>query len=304
MRASDFFLSVGLLALLVGLSPAVSFDGSRTPENATVSVPLSEAPSSPEMDAIGGATPLAPVPLGPMNLPPRPVVPAKPIEAFRSGTQALRQGRTDQAVLELEYAAEQGVPGAIWKLGRMYADGEGVTMNKARAFAYFRRLTTAYADDSAGTSDATYVAKAFIALGHYYADGIPGTVKADLGRAREMFEYAASYYGDPEAQYYLGRSYLWAKGNQKNAVLAAKWLHLSAEKGDARAQALLGNMLFKGEEVPRQPARGLFWLILAKDGAGPEESWITDMYTSALARAGENDRTQAYKYLENWLKRR
>jgi TPR repeat protein len=304
MRWSDLGLSIGLLALAVGLSPAVSFDGSRTPEGATVSVPLADSPSNPEMNALGNATPLAPVPLGPMNLPPRPVVPAKPIEAFRSGTQALRQGRTDQAVVELEYAAEQGVPGAIWKLGRMYADGDGVAVNKARAFTYFRRLTTAYAEDSAGTPDATYVAKAFVALGHYYADGIPGSVKADLNHAREMFEYAASYFGDAEAQYYLGRSYLLAKGSQKNPVLAAKWLRLSAEKGDARAQALLGNMLFKGEEVSRQSALGLFWLILAKDGAGAEETWITDMYTSALARADESERTQAYKYLERWLKKR
>ncbi|HEY4855376.1 MAG TPA: tetratricopeptide repeat protein [Xanthobacteraceae bacterium] len=304
MRWSDLALSIGLLGLAVGLSPAVSFDGSRTPEGAAVSVPLSENPSSPEMNALGGATPLAPVPLSPMNLPPRPVVPGKPIEAFRSGTHALRQGRTDQAVVELEYAAEQGVPGAIWKLGRMYADGDGVAMNKARAFGYFRRLTTAYAEDSAGTPDATYVAKGFIALGHYYADGIPGSVKPDLNHAREMFEYAASYFGDAEAQYDLGRSYLLAKGSQKNPVLAAKWLRLSAEKGDARAQALLGNMLFKGEEVSRQAAWGLFWLILAKDGAGSEETWITDMYTSALARADENERTQAYKYLERWLKRR
>jgi len=26
----------------------------------------------------------------------------------------------------LEYAAEKGVPGAMWKLGRMYADGEAL----------------------------------------------------------------------------------------------------------------------------------------------------------------------------------
>ena len=31
-------------------------------------------------------------------------------------------------------------------------------------------------------------------------------------------------------------------------------------------------MLFKGDEVSRQAARGLFWLIVAKDGAGPDES--------------------------------
>ena len=58
---------------------------------------------------------------------------------LRSGTQALRQGKTDQAVAELEYAAEQGLPGAIWKLGRMYADGDGVKMDKARAYMKERK---------------------------------------------------------------------------------------------------------------------------------------------------------------------
>ena len=63
-------------------------------------------------------------------------------------------------------------------------------------------------------------------------------------------------------------------------------------------------MLFKGEQVSRQAARGLFWLIVAKDSAGPEEGWITDMYASAVAQANDNERALAHKYLEDWLKRR
>jgi TPR repeat protein len=231
-------------------------------------------------------------------------MPATPLEAFRSGTQALRQGKTDQAVMDLEYAAEQGVPGAIWKLGRMYADGDGVQMSKARAYDYFRRLTSIHADDSSGTPNARFLANAFVTLGQYYLDGIPGTLKADPNVAREMFRYAASYFGDPEAQYYLGRLYLFGKGAPKDAITAARWLVLSAKKGDHRAQALLGGMLFKGEEVSRQAALGLFWLIIAKDGAGPDESWITDMYATAVAQANDNDRALAHKYLEDWLKNR
>ena len=69
-------------------------------------------------------------------------------------------------------------------------------------------------------------------------------------------------------------------------------------------QALLGSMLFKGEEVSRQAALGLFWLIVAKDAAKPDETWITDMYTSALAQANETERAVAHKYLEDWLKNR
>ena len=93
-------------------------------------MPLPDTSPSPAAGspALGGATPLAAVPgappIAPLTLPPRTVMPPSPQEAFRSGTQLLRQGKTEQAIMELEFAAEQGVPGAIWKLGRMYADGD------------------------------------------------------------------------------------------------------------------------------------------------------------------------------------
>jgi uncharacterized protein len=310
MRTSDLVLGISLLGLAFGLSPAISFDGTRTPESSPVTVPMSTpgaatlAPAS--NNALGSATPLAAVPVTPLGVPSsRPLaVPPSPIESFRSGTQLLRQGKTEQAVMELEYAAEQGVPGAIWKLGRMYADGDSVHMNKARAYEYFRRLTTMHAADSSGTPNARFLANAFVTLGLYYLEGIPGTLKPDANVAREMFHYAASYFADPEAQYYLARLYLLGNGTPKDAITAGRWLQLSAEKGDHRAQALLGGMLFKGDQLSRQAARGLFWLIVAKDGAGPDEAWITDMYSNALAQANDNERALARKYLEDWLKRR
>jgi exopolysaccharide production negative regulator len=307
MRISNLLASIALLGIAVGLSPAISFDGARAPEGTTV--PLPDGTPSPAAGTPSNATPLVAVPgapqqVAPLTLPPRSAMPPTPLEAFRSGTQALREGKTEQAVMQLEYAAEQGVPGAIWKLGRMYADGDGVKMNKARAYEYFRRLTTMHGDDSAGTPNARYLANAFVTLGLYHQDGIPGTLKADPNVAREMFRYAAAYYADPEAQYHLGRLYLLGKGASKDAIQAARWLRLSANKGDHRAQALLGGMLFKGEEVSRQAALGLFWLIVAKDAAGPDETWITEMYTSALAQASDSERALARKYLEDWLKNR
>jgi uncharacterized protein len=308
MRISNLVASIALLGLAVGLSPAISFDGPRAPEGTGVPLPDSIPSPAAGNTSLGTATPLVAVPPAapgaPLALPPRSAVPPTPLEAFRSGTQALRLGKTEQALTELEYAAEQGVPGAIWKLGRMYADGDGVNMNKARAYDYFRRLTTMHGDDSAGTPNARYLANAFVALGLYHLDGISGTLKADPNVAREMFRYAAAYYADPEAQYQLGRLYLLGKGAPKDAIQAARWLRLSANKGDHRAQALLGGMLFKGEEVSRQAAFGLFWLIVAKDAAGPDETWITEMYTSALAQASDGERATARKYLEDWLKNR
>jgi TPR repeat protein len=244
---------------------------------------------------------LAAVPVAPLSN----SHPATPFEAFRSGTQALRAGNTERAVNELEYAAEQGMPAAQWKLGRMYADGDGVKKDTLRAFEYFSRLTKAHGDDVPGTPQARFVANAFVALGQYYLEGIPNSaVKSDPDRAREMYWYAASYFADPDAQYNLGRLYLDRNSGVRDPRQAAKWLGLAARKGQYQAQALLGAMLFKGDELSRQAALGLFWLTLAKDGARSDETWIAETYSNAFAQATDNERTLAYKYLENWLKGR
>jgi uncharacterized protein len=304
MRTSRAIASASLLGFALGLSPAASFDGTKTSDGTTVAVPFAGPSTAPVPSPdIGRATPLAAVPIAPLNAAPRPVT---PFEAFRSGTQALRAGHTEQAVSELEYAAEQGMPAAQWKLGRMYADGDGVTKNTLRAFEYFTRLTKAHGDDVPGTPQARFVANAFVSLGQYYLEGVPdSTIKPDPDRARELYWYAASYFADPDAQYNLGRLYLdRSSPGVRDPRQAAKWLGLAARKGQYQAQALLGAMLFKGDDLTRQAALGLFWLTLAKDGARPDETWIAETYSNAFAQATDSERTMAYKYLENWLRGR
>ena len=135
-----------------------------------------------------------------------PAAPIAPFEALRSGTRALKDGQKQKALVSLEYAAEQGVVAAQWKLGRMYAEGDGVDQSDLRAFEYFSRIADGHADDNPVGPEARYVANAFVSLGHYYREGIADTdVRADLGRARHMYAYAASYFGDPDAQYHLAR---------------------------------------------------------------------------------------------------
>ena len=93
-----------------------------------------------------------------------------PVEAFRSGTAALKTGEKEKAVTSLEYAAEKGHALAQWKLGRMYAEGDGVPRNDMRAFEYFRSIADSHADDNPATPQSRFVANAFVALGHYYLD--------------------------------------------------------------------------------------------------------------------------------------
>ena len=203
----------------------------------------------------------------------------------------------------LQYAADQGHLAAQWKVGRMYASGEGVARDDQRAFNYFSQIANTHPDEPPGTAQARIVANAFVALGHYYLKGIPNsTITADPGRAREMFAYAASYFGDADAQYQLGRLYL--DGSPSDPRQAARWFQLAATKGDCRAEAVLGDMLFQGQHVPRQAARGLMWLTLGRDCAGSEEPWVKQLYDNAFRHANDDERAMALVYLESWLKSR
>jgi hypothetical protein len=319
MRTSDRIARIFVIGLGLGLAPALALDG--TPSDG----PPSATPRMPQSSVTGPAA-LAPATLTPSPsatiAPPRPVgIPRPPAaipgavpgrghpltrdEAFRSGAQALRAGEKDKAVSSLQYAAEQGHALAQWKLGRMYAEGDGVPQNDLRAFEYFSRIANGYAEDNPGTAQARFVANAFVALGHYYLDGIPDTaIKANPVRAREMFSYAASYFADPDAQYYLARLYLDGRGAPRDPLRAARWLSLAAHKGQHQAQAELGRMLFKGEHLQRQAARGLMWLTLARESATADEKWIHELYDSAFKQATDDERAMAVSYLERWVRGR
>jgi len=273
------FVAVMALVLVPSLAPlpAFAFDGS-TDSSAAPALPGAVSPAK-------GPRPLE--------------------EAVRFGAAALRSGETEKGIDSLRYAADQGHAGAQWKLGRMYAEGEGVERNDIKAFEYFTQIANMHADDNPSTPQARFVADAFVSLGGYYLIGIPNSkVRRDPARARDMFAYAASYFGDPEAQYHLARLYIDGTGVNRDPRFAARWLGLAAHKGQYEAQAALGGLLFKGDEgIPRQGARGLMWLTLARDAAaGPNDKWVVDLYDEAFASANSDERAMALVYLEQYMK--
>ncbi|MCP9626852.1 sel1 repeat family protein [Rhodopseudomonas palustris] len=235
---------------------------------------------------------------------------AIPVASSQPGTapalkKAIPAETTTTSLTALQYAAEGGHPIAQWRLGRMYADGNGVAQDDLRAFDYFSKIANAHAEDSPSAPQAAIVANAFVALGRYYLDGIPNSkIKRDPERAREMFSYAASYFGNADAQYDLARLYIEGIGMPRDFRYGARWLGLAAQKGQHQAQAMLGQLLFNGEKLPRQAARGLMWLTLARDSAAPEETWIKDSYNRAFAKASDDDRAMALQMLEHWVQGR
>ncbi|WP_046863673.1 tetratricopeptide repeat protein [Microvirga massiliensis] len=241
---------------------------------------------------------------------PQAVAPTKPyssaLEALRSGVRDYNKGNKLVAAQALEYAATQGQALALWKLGRMYADGDGVAHDDLKAFEYFSRLADQNAEESPDAPNAGVVSSAFVALGTYFLDGIKNSyVVADPVRAHDMFQYAASYFGDPNAQYNLGRLYLDGTGVAKDPRQAARWFNLAAEKGHYPSQALLGHMLLNGKGVPRERAKGLMWLILAREASDPvKDPWVSELYDSAFTVAADTDRKNALALLEHYLQSR
>lgn len=239
--------------------------------------------------------------------------PGAPVVKFRSERDAFRTGIRDyysgdkaSAVQALEYAATRGHSPAQWKLGRMYAEGDGVPHDDLKAFEYFSKVVEG-SEDNPRRAVTRFISNAYVALGGYYLDGIAGSyVQKDERRAREMFHHAASYYGDPDAQYNLARLCLAGQGGPRDAQLAARWLHLAAEKNHAPSQALLGHLLLTGQgNVARQTSRGLMWLTIARNSADPQkDAWIIEMYEQAIALAPERDRNAAQATAQAYMAQR
>ncbi len=163
-----------------------------------------------------------------------------PAEALRYGLDSYNSGDKTTALEALNFAADKGLTSAQWKLGQMYATGDGVERDDFHAFQLFSRVANSHADEGPHDPSAPYVSNAFVQLGAYFRRGIPNsTVSADLPRARQLFTYAASYFGDPAAQLNLARMYYGGEGGDKDLVQAARWANLSADKGNNDAKSLL-----------------------------------------------------------------
>jgi uncharacterized protein len=176
------FLRIVLIVpgtIIVGLAPALALDGSDA--SAAKSVPLTSFTSGQE--------------------------------ALRVGEQDLRAGKVEASVAALTYAAESGEVIARWKLGQMFAKGDGVPRDDSNAYHYFNQVVEDYDEDQPEQQDVTAISDAFVAVGVYCLNGIPNSnVRPDPQRAHELFQYAATTFADPNAQYNLAHMYMIGAG--------------------------------------------------------------------------------------------
>ncbi len=222
-----------------------------------------------------------------------------PREAFRSGYAAYKNGDTETAIDALNYAAQNGHAAALWQLGRMYANGDGVQKDEAKALQIYSQIANEHADDNPRSPDSQFVSDAFVSLGRFYREGLGG-VEVNQNRARRFYSYAASYFGNADAQYRLAFMYMNGEGGDANPRHAARWFKLAAQKGHPRAQAEFGRLLFDGIGLRRNPVRGLMWLSVARHNR-IDDPEIQTLHEHALALASESERRTAAALTEEWL---
>ena len=205
-------------------------------------------------------------------------------------------GDAQSSVQALTYAADGGQPLAQWKLGRMYARGEGVPRDDVKAYAYFERLVESYNEDDPDRPDVAAISNAFVAVGVYCLNGIPNSeIKPDPERALEMFQFAATNFGDSDAQYNLARMYMdGAAGLGATTCAQPNGSRSPPTRATTRPRRCSATCCSSARGVPRQRARGLMWLTLAKTAAqGPKDEWIRDLYAKDWEAANDDDRQVA-----------
>jgi TPR repeat protein len=152
---------------------------------------------------------------------------------------------------KLKAATKQENAEAQFKLGWMYARGDGVPKDAAEAEKCFRK--------AADQGDA--IAKSNLSWMYARGDGVP----QDDAEAEKWFRKAADQV-DAKEQYNLGVMYASGEGVPvKNDVVAVKWFRKAAERGHAEAQFNLGLWYDWGERVPQDDAEAVKWYRKAAD---------------------------------------
>ena len=212
----------------------------------------------------------------------------------------------DAQILALEAAAQAGQPMALYQLGLMYENGEGVAKDPVKAFGYFSQIANEHADTAPRGVEADIVAQSFVKVGEYYASGLPEAgIAKDEVRSNRLMMHAASYFGDADAQYRVGLAYLESENADANSLQSARWLSLAARKGHAPAQAQLGHLLFNGDGIDSNPVEGLMWLTIASRRAvgTVDAGWIQQMLNDAISLATAEQRTHAIELADTLSER-
>ncbi len=140
--------------------------------------------------------------------------------------------------------AEAGNAEAQLRLGQMYAKGEGVPEDFAKAMEWYQK----------SADQGNSMAQHGIAYMYHIGKGVP----KDFAKAITWYQKAAAQ-GNADAQINLAVMYRIGKGVPKDDAKAVEWYQKAAAQGDKLAQDSLGGMYRYGLGVQKDDAKAVEW---------------------------------------------
>ncbi len=215
---------------------------------------------------------------------------------FMSGVADYSKGDYTSALKHLKTAASFGYKDAQYKLGQMYAEGDGVEKNYDEALNWYKKAA------EQGELDAQYALGCLYSNPEEYGkDPLAVDIIWGNGEFRH-YDEAVKWYkkaaesGHLKAQYRLGYMYSVGEGVSQDFYESGKWYKKAAEQGDSEAQYSLGLLyLYGGVEKYRSEA--VIWLQkAAKQGHLDAQYQLGRIY--ATGDGVEKDDEKAVKWLQ------
>ena len=171
-------------------------------------------------------------------------------DGFERGKAAHERRQYFSALADWKRAADLADPEALYRIGLLYARGEGVVQSIADAVVWYRRAA------EAGHNEAQFQ------LGAIYLNG----ANPEQSGANSWFKSAAQRDREAARQ---NLELLFPNGilSRKNLEAAVRWIGAAANSGKAEAQLIFGEMYRRGLGIAAR-LRACSPLVLTGGGAG------------------------------------
>ncbi len=204
----------------------------------------------------------------------KPVKKAAPIEKARPAKE------TDALIRK----ANAGDVFAQNTLGTMYANGNGIPKDVAKAAEWYQR---------AAEQGSVY---GQFNLGTLYLSGIG--VPKDNVKGIELLKKAAAQ-GYDQAQYTLGTAFYFGKDVPKDVAKAVEWFQKASVQGHPEAQGVLGLLYLNGDGVTQSNVLAYAWSSL---GASTGNASAADWFKTVEAGVSSTEKAEARQLSSNWKK--
>jgi|GEM_PF-3757586 len=211
--------------------------------------------------------------------------------SYQRGSDALRAGDFDYAAEQYAFAASSGHPKALIAYGRLFAKGQGVDQDPARAFGLFEE---AYDKASPFKGKAAHELGQFLMKG---GEGPSGTIQANEERAKSLLLEAFDN-GELRSATALGRLYEQGLGVEPDLNMAIDY-YQKAPKNDAYAARNLARLLAKtgsAEDGVRRAAERAVSVFETRGKAGDGRAWmqLAEIYTKNEIVDADPERARDY----------